>query len=182
MQLHRSARPLLIALLVAAAPVGLSACSSSSSSSNPSLTTVASGGSATTGTPATSSFTCAKAPASTVNAALGTSVGAPTSQTNGTVTVCTYNSTSPIQTVIIRVDTGSSTSTFQAEEAQSAAHGETTTPVSGVGDAAYSLTVSGGGFTTNTFAVLKGTNEVQVNGPGTPAQSQALATQLVDSL
>jgi hypothetical protein len=96
--------------------------------------------------------------------------------------VCTYTSTSPIQTVIVRVDTGSSAATFSAEESQSTAHGETTTPVPGVGDAAYSLTVSGGGFTTNTFAVLTGTNEVQVNGPGTPAQAQAYATQLVDSL
>ena len=98
------------------------------------------------------------------------------------MTVCTYNSTSPIQSVIIRVDTGSSAATFTAEESQSASAGETPTPVTGVGDAAYSLSLSGGGFTTNTFAVLKGTNEVQVNGPGTPAQVQAYATQLLGKL
>jgi hypothetical protein len=173
-------RALALSLLAAGCALTLAACSSSSSSST---TTSGQGGSTTTAAPAsTASFTCAKAPASAVNAALGTSVGAPTTQTNGSVTVCTYNSTSPIQSVIIRVDTGSSAATFAAEQSQSAAHGETTTPMSGVGDAAYSLTISGGGFTTNTFAVLKGTNEVQVNGPGTPAQVQAYATQLVDSL
>ena len=96
--------------------------------------------------------------------------------------MCTYTSTSPIQTVIIRVDTGSSASTFAAEQSQSAAHGQPTTPVTGVGDAAYAESLSGGGFTTNTFAVLKGTNEVQVNGPGSPAQVQAYATQLLASL
>lgn len=180
MRIPTASRPLVLALLAVGAPLALAACSSSSGTPT---TTSASGSPATTAAAATtSSFTCAKAPASAVNAALGTSVGAPTSQTNGSVTVCTYTSTSPIQTVIVRVDTGSSAATFSAEESQSATHGETTTPVPGVGDAAYSLTVSGGGFTTNTFAVLTGTNEVQVNGPGTPAQAQAYATQLVDSL
>ena len=172
-------RSLVLALLAVGTPLTLAACSSSSSSP----TTTGSGGTATTAaTATTSSFTCAKAPASAVNAALGTSVGAPATQTNGSVTVCTYNSTSPIQTVIIRVDTGSSASTFSAEESQSTAHGETVTPVSGVGDAAYSSSLSGGGFTTNTFAVLHGANEVQVNSPAPMAQTQAYATQLVDSL
>jgi uncharacterized protein (UPF0333 family) len=180
MRIPTASRPVVVALVVMAAPVALSACSSSSGSPT---TTSGSGASATTAaTAVAASFTCANAPAADVNTALGTSVGAPTSDTNGSVTVCTYNSTKPIQAVIVRVDTGSSAATFSAEEAQSAAQGETATPVPGVGDAAYSLTVSGGGFTTNTFAVLKGTNEVQVNGPGTPAQVQAYATQLVDKL
>ncbi len=180
MRILSPSRPLVLAALAVATPVALAACSSSSTST---ATTDVPGGTVTTTSPvSTASFTCAKAPASAVNTALGTSVGAPTSQTNGPVTVCTYNSTSPIQTVIARVDTGSSAATFRAEEAQSAAHGETPTPVPGVGDAAYSLSISGGGFTTNTFAVLKGSNEVQVNGPGTPAQVQAYAVQLVDSL
>ena len=75
-----------------------------------------------------------------------------------------------------------SAATFAAEQAASAAAGEQTTSVPGVGDAAYSLSISGGGFTTNTFAVRKGTNEVQVNGPGTPAQVQAYATHLLGLL
>jgi hypothetical protein len=92
---------------------------------------------------------------------------------------CSSSSSSPTTTS----GSGASVTTAAtAVAAQSAAHGETTTPVHGVGDAAYSLTVSGGGFTTKTFAVLKGTNEVQVNGPGTPAQAQVYATQLVGKL
>jgi len=180
MPIRTPSRPVVLALLAIGTPLALAACSSSSSAPT---TTAGAGGTPTTATAATTaSFTCAKAPASAVNAALGTSVGAPTAQTVGTVTVCTYSSTSPIQTVIIRVDTGSSASTFAAEKTQSTAHGETITPVSGVGDAAYSTTLSGGGFTTNTFAVLKGTNEVQVNSPASPAQTQAYATQLLGSL
>lgn len=176
-------RPLVLALMAVVTPLALSACSSSSSSSSTTSAAGASGGTASTTAPAAhASFTCAKAPASAVNAALGTSVGPPTTQTNGSVTVCTYSSTSPIQTVIIRVDTDSSASAFTAGQAQSTQAGETVTQVHGVGDAAYALSVSGGGFTTNAFAVRTGTNEVMVNGPGTPAQTQAFATQLLASL
>ena len=61
---------------------------------------------------------------------------APTTRSNGSVTVCPYSSARPIQTVIVRADTGSSAATF---------------------------------------AVRKGTTEVQVNGPGTMTQSQTQA-------
>lgn len=172
-------RPLAIAALALGLPVALAACSSSSTTTT--TTAAGSGSTATTAAAATAkSFSCADAPASAVNAALGTSVGAPTVQTNGSVTVCTYNSTSPIQSVIIRVDTASSAATVAAEKSQSAAQGEAVTTVPGVGDDAYSLSISGGGFTTNSFLVRKGTTEVQVNGPGTPAQVETYAVALVN--
>ena len=101
-------RPLLLVALAFGLPLGLAACSGTSSS-----TATTSGGGTTASTAATTrSFSCTGAPASAVNAALGTSIGAPTTQTNGSVTVCTYHSTSPIQTVIVRADTGSSAATF----------------------------------------------------------------------
>jgi hypothetical protein len=178
-------RSLLLASVILGVPVLLTACSSGSNSA--STTTAAAGSSSTTAGGSSSgstakTFSCALVPASDVNTALGTSVGAPQSASGGTATTCTYSSTNPIQTVIIRVDTASSAATFAAEKAQSAAHGEAPTAAAGIGDDAYSLTISGGGFTTNTFAVRKGTVEVQVNGPGTPAQTQAYATQLVSKV
>ena len=177
----RTRLPRVAALAVVAAAAALvSACSSSSSTAT--TTTAASGGSTSTTRQATTAFDCSKVPASDVNAALGTSVGVPTSQTGGSATSCTYSSTSPIQTVIIRVDPASSAGTFAAEQSQTTAAGQTVTPVSGVGDGAYSSTLSGGGFTTNTFAVRKGTLEVEVNGPGTPAQTQGFAVALVNKL
>jgi len=91
------------------------------------------------------------------------------------VFVCTHNSAGPIQTVIIRADTSSSATTFTAEKAQSTANGQAVSIVPGVGDDACPLTISSGCFTTNTFAVRKGTTEVQVNGPGTMTQSQTQA-------
>ena len=176
-------KSMLLAVVILGVPVTLTACSGSTTSAP--TTTAATGSSSTTGSSSGGStgtaFSCALVPASDVNAALGTSVGAPRSESVGTATTCTYSSTNPIQTVIIRVDTGSSAATFAAEKAQSAAHGQSPTAVPGVGDDAYSLSISGGGFTTNTFAVRKGAAEVQVNGPGTPAQAQALAVTLVGS-
>jgi hypothetical protein len=80
------------------------------------------------------------------------------------------------------VDPASSAGTFAAEQAPTTAAGQSVTPVSGVGDGAYSTTLSGGGFTTNTFAVRRGTLEVEVNGPGTPAQTRAFAVALVNKL
>lgn len=169
-----TARRLLVALAIGL-PVATAACSGTTSAP----ATTSAGGTTASSTAATpASFRCADAPAAAVNAALGTSVGAPSTQTNGSVTVCTYSSTSPIQTVIIRVDTASSAGTFAAEKSQASTGGQTVTAVTGVGDDAYATTLSGGGFTTNTFAVRIGTVEVQVSGPGTPAQTQAYAVAL----
>jgi len=161
----------------AASAVLLSACSGSSTS-----TATTAPDATTTSTPSATNFDCSKVTAADVNSALGTSVGAPTSQSGGSATSCTYSSTSPIQTVIIRVDPTSSAGTLAAEQSQTTAAGQTVTPVSGVGDGAYSTTLSGGGFTTNTFAVRKGSLEVEVNGPGAPAQTQAFAVALVNKL
>ena len=57
----------------------------------------------------------------------------------GTPTTCTYSSTNPIQTVIIRVDTRSSAATFAAEKAQSAAEGKGPTALPGVGDDEFAI-------------------------------------------
>ena len=174
-------RSLLVAVLALGVPVALTACSSSSTTTP--TTAAASGGSSTTsGGSSAKAFSCSMVPASDVNTALDTSVGAPQSKRAGTAASCTYSSTNPIQTVIIRVDTGSSAATFAAEKAQSSAQSQAPITVQGVGDDAYSLSISGGGFTTNTFAVRKGPTEVQVNGPATPAQTQAYAAQLVSRL
>jgi hypothetical protein len=122
---------------------------------------------------------CALAPASTVNAALGTAVGAPQSDVNGSVTVCTYKSISPPQSVIVRIDTGTDASAFVASKSQFVTQGETTTPVSGLGDQAFSSTLSAGSITNSTIVVLKGSASLLVTGSASLAQVEALATQLL---
>ena len=82
--------------------------------------------------------------------------------------------------MIVRGDTDLCAATVTAEKAQSTAQGQAVTTVPGVGDYASSLTISGGGFTTNAFAVRKRTATVQVNGSGTVAQTLAYAIALVN--
>ncbi len=125
---------------------------------------------------------CALAPASTVNAALGTAVGAPQSDVNGSVTVCTYKSINPPQSVIVRIDTSTNASAFVASKSQFVTQGETTTPVSGLGDQAFSSTLSAGSITNSTIVVLKGSASLLITGSASLAQVEALATQLLPHL
>jgi hypothetical protein len=121
---------------------------------------------------------CALAPASTVNAALGTAMGAPQSDVNGSVTVCTYKSINPPQSVIVRIDTSTDASAFVAPKSQFVTQGETTA-VSGLGDQAFSSALSAGSITSGTIVVLKGSATLLVTGSASLAQVEALATRLL---
>ena len=187
-------RRLAVGALVVGGSLGLAACSSSSSTSTTTTaasgsgsTATTSGGTATTkasGGSSAAAVSCALAPAAQVGAALGITVGAPTPEDNGSVTVCTYQQTGGSGQVIVRFQTGMTPASFSANEAQFTANGETTTPVSGLGDQAYSSTIGGGGSApeVNTIVVLKGSNEILITGPASQAQVQSLATALLPKL
>ena len=81
-----------------------------------------------------------------VNAALGTSVGAPSTVVNGTVTVCTYKQSTGA--VIVRFDTASSAAKFAEARAGFGSHGETAVTASGFGDEAYTSTLGSGSYVT----------------------------------
>ena len=166
--------------LGAVAALGLAACSSSSTSSS----TTAGSSSATTAASSSSSSapSCSLVSASTLNAALGTSVGDPTTVVNGPVTVCTYKSSSGGGQVIVRYQTGMSSASFNANKTGFTQSGQNVTPVSGLGDEAYSSTLSAAGLTTNTIVVRKGATELLITGPGTLAQTEALAGQVLAKL
>ena len=126
--------------------------------------TAVTGGSGTTAASGGLSATC-PTPA-TVNAALGTNVGAPTTTQNPFGVTCAYKGTGvvPIR-IVFQKDTPS---TFAAGEAAV----PTATKVAGLGDAAY----TSGGF----LAVLKGNTALRITAPlSTSAQVEALAHQIV---
>ncbi len=171
------------------AAIVLAACSGSStpSSKASTATTANSGSTSSVGVGGGSSTTAAKAapscglvPASQVNSALGVNVGSPASTVNGSVTVCTYSGT-PGQ-VIIRFQTGEDAATFAAGKAGFTTNGETTTDVSGLGQAAYSSTVGSGQFQTNTIVVLDGNLELLVTAPVSQEDVNALARQILLSI
>jgi hypothetical protein len=118
-----------------------------------------------------------------VQSALGLSVGSPTSQVNGAVTVCTYSGTgSTPATVIVRFETGMTQAGFATAKAGFGQHGEPTTDVNGLGDAAYSSTLGAAQFQQNTIVVLKGSTELLISAPATLAQVEALANQILPSI
>jgi hypothetical protein len=184
----RASRLTTVALAAAllAAPTVLAACSSSSSSGT--TTTAAKTGTTGAGTGSgkvtPTALSCSLAPAPLVGSALGIPVGMPAPDTNGPVTVCTYMATSGGGQVIVRFQTGMTPSSFASNEAQFTANGETTTPVSGLGDEAYSSTTGGGAGTpeVNTLVVLKGSTEVLVTAPTAPGAVRSLVEQLLPDL
>ncbi|MHB8680979.1 MAG: hypothetical protein ACYDA2_02645 [Acidimicrobiales bacterium] len=164
--------------LVVALGAGAAACSSSSPNSSGTTTTASASGPSNK----SSSPGCGLVSAAEVNAALGTNVGSPSAQPNGSVTVCTYTSSSPIATVIVRFQTGMSMSDFATARAQFDQHGETTTSVSGLGDAAYSSSAGTGQYQQNTIVVLKGSTELLITAPASLDQVEALARQVLPSI
>ncbi len=124
-------------------------------------------------------MSCPSIPASEVNRELGTSVGPPTSRVEGPVTVCVYKSTTEPQSAIVRIETGTSAAAFAAARAQFDKQGETTTPAPGLGDQAYTSTLTAGGITNSTVVVLKGSTSLLVTGSATVPQVEALAGQIL---
>lgn len=134
----------------------------------------------TTTTSSPQSLSCSLAPVSEVNASLGLNVASPSSQVNGPVTVCTYGGTPG--PVIVRFETGESSSSFETAKQSFEQNGEATSDVSGLGDAAYSSTAGSGESETNTIVVLKGSVEVLVTAPVSLDDVSALARQMLLSL
>jgi hypothetical protein len=121
-------------------------------------------------------------PPAKVNAALGTSVGTPSSTVNGTVTVCTYAQGSNTREVLVRFQTGMTPMLRTASRSGFDQNGEPTVTVSGLGDSAFSSSIGSGAFQYNTIVVEKGKNELLITALASPDAVKTLAQQLLPSL
>ena len=132
------------------------------------------------GKPATAAaVSCAVAPASMVNAALGTNVGDPQEQLVGHGAVCRYAPVAGAKgNVIVRIQTDTTRALFDQGRATSDSSGLPTTNLPGFEDAAYTSTISAGSVTTNTVVALKGTVQILVSSPATFDKEKALEQQL----
>lgn len=130
---------------------------------------------------ASSQPTCALAPASVVNAALGSDLGAPQQTLNGTVTVCTYQGPKAGQ-VIVRFQTGDNATTFAAGRKAFDANHEPTKDYPGFADEAYTNTLGSGGLTLNTLVARQGSTEILVTSKASFASEQKLEQQLFSRL
>ncbi|MGE5131300.1 MAG: hypothetical protein ACM32E_00135 [Gemmatimonadota bacterium] len=81
-------------------------------------------------------MTCDLAPASLVNSALGTDLGAPSQTTAGSATACEYKGTKA-GAVEIRIQTGDSAAIFAVERKAFDATGQRTKSYPGFGDEAF---------------------------------------------
>jgi hypothetical protein len=142
---------------------------------------------ASTATPASGTTTLSCPSASAVGAALGITVPAPTTiGTSASGVSCNYLSTSPVIDVVVSIVHGIDTSYLTTAEATlqatAASTGFTFTPVSGVGDAAYSYSYNITSGTALGIIAVKGTTFVGIACTMTTttlAKVEAYASQLL---
>ena len=155
----------------------LTGCGGGASGDTPAGDTTAGG---TGGGPATvAAPSCKVAPASMVNAALGTNVGDPKEQLVGHGAVCNYTPVAGAKgSVIVRIQTDTTRALFDQGRATSNTNGLPTADLPGFQDAAYTSTISAGSVTTNTVVALKGTVQILVSSPATFDKEKTLEQQI----
>lgn len=122
---------------------------------------------------------CKTMSATTVGNTLGFPVGKPTKTANGAVTVCTYPPTgTSTSSALLRYQTGSTKSSFEAARETFDASGQPTTDLAGLGKAAYTSTLTSPSGDTNTVVFLKGGTEVLVTATAPMEQVRALAGKI----
>jgi hypothetical protein len=154
-----------IALLAIGAVLALAGCSSGDKGSN---------GGAVGGGKAPNCPDAAK-----VGSALDMSLKAPSVTGNDVVRVCTYAPQDGTGTALVRLQAGSSATTFAQGKEIFKNSGQTATDETGVGDEAYSSTLSGGSITVYTIVARKGTLEVLVTSPAPLDKAKSLANDIL---
>jgi hypothetical protein len=173
----------LISAISALAVVGLLAgCRDSGPSTNgqapaPGAVTSSAPSPAAAGKPS-----CDLAPASLVNATLGTHVGEAEVQNLSTVVVCRYRPATGSGSVVVRMQTGMSAATFATSRGISDSNGLTTADLPGFQDNAYTSVLKAGSIVTNTIVAIKGTTEILVSSPASFDAEKDLETQLFAKL
>ena len=123
---------------------------------------------------------CGQLPASTVGAALGESLSAPTARGQGTVVLCMYRATSGYETTLVRIETGVDRSAFdRSKAAYTAQFGKPVLDVAGLLDTAFSTSLaSPAGGTINTVTALRGSVDYLVSSHASVAAEKALIAEL----
>jgi len=125
---------------------------------------------------------CGLVPASVVDGTYGASVTGPTAQTKGPVTVCTYFSSAPVVSVLVRFEVNETVATFKAGRKSFSAHKEPTVTVPGLAQMAYSSVLGSGKTLTSTVVVLTGQTELLVTGTGPLSKALSLTKKVLAKL
>jgi hypothetical protein len=165
----RCTRPLALVALLGV--LLLTGCSDSDdSSAGPTSSTASGTGATPPGCP----------PVREVDAVLRAELDDPEDEVRGATRTCTYSGPPGGDDVVVAFTTDVSASAFE-DAATSDGDGSSWTPVTGLGDAAYSTTSGEQGDEVTTLVVLSGTTEVSVRAPVPLAQVEELAQRLVSA-
>jgi len=156
--------------------VGCSSGDSKSSSSSTSSSTSASDKPSDPSTPPS----CPSA--TEVDKSLKAGLDKPVDQRNGAIRTCTYDTTAGGDQVVIRFETGVTPAAFAAAADSKGPSGESTTPVPGVGDSAFSMRREEPGSAVTEVAALSGTTLVSALAPVPLADVETLVKNLIASL
>jgi hypothetical protein len=148
---------------------------SGQSAASPSRAEQASG----SGQPSTSGVKQPCLSGAVVSRALGERLGEPAVQASGPLRLCRYTPAGTHNTILIRLQSGATAAGFAAEQAQFENVGQHPLPLAGVGDQAFSSTITGAAIVVRTVIARKGATEVQVTSSATVAQEAALAIRLL---
>jgi hypothetical protein len=158
-----AALPLLVApgLLLGACDSGSKAkvhgATETTTASSPTVTAPSALAGAAAGPP------CTVATAALVSQKLGFTLSGPNVDRGPAATICTYdNPSSTAQSATVQITAQATPATFAASRNGFAGHGEVVSDIPGLGDQAYSATLSVANVTNTTLVARKGSNEVLI--------------------
>ena len=117
--------------------------------------------------------------AATIKSELGLDVKEATVQNNGVVRVCQFSPAGSTGSAIVRFQGQDTAAKFATAKEIFKNSGQTPTDVTGLGDEAYSSSLSGGSITINTIVARKGSLEVLVTSQASLDQEKAFASKLL---
>jgi len=123
---------------------------------------------------------CTVATAALVSAKLGFTLTGPNLDHGPAATICTYDSPSnQSQSATVQITTGATPASFAKGRTGFAGHGETVSDIAGLGDQAFSATLSMANVTNTTLVARKGSNEVLITTTAPADRVPALMTAVL---
>jgi hypothetical protein len=123
---------------------------------------------------------CTVATAALVGSKLGFTLTGPNVDRGPAATICTYDNPSDrAQSATVQITSGATAAGFAQTRNGFAGHGEAVTDVAGLGDEAYSATLTMANVTNTTLVARKGSTEVLVTTTATADRVPALMTAVL---
>jgi hypothetical protein len=123
---------------------------------------------------------CTLATAALVSQKLGFVLTGPNVDRGPAATICTYdNPSNQAQSATVQVTTGATAASFATGRRGFAGHGEIVADAAGLGDEAYSATLTVGNVTNTTLVARKGGNEVLITTTAPAERIPALMTAIL---